>query len=77
MTSHFGKAYDIGCVSVRQMKTTAELPVVWSSYQDVMPVFCLDFNDKYLCTIEWLGTFDRAHVGSATVYKRSDYVYTR
>ena len=52
MTSHFGKAYDIGCVSVRQMKTTAELPVVWSAYQDVMPVFCLVASPAHIITLE-------------------------
>jgi len=72
VTSHFGKAYDIGCVSVRIMKSPEDLTVVWSAYQDIMPIFCFDFNDKFICTIEWLGTFDRAHVGSAVVYTRSN-----
>lgn len=72
VTSHFGKAYDIGCISVRIMKSPQDLSVVWSAYQDIMPIFCFDFNEKYICTVEWLGTFDRAHVGSAVVFTRSN-----
>ena len=77
MTSHAGKAYDIGCISVRRLVSRdtedkagdrVELAVVWSAYQDVMPVFCVDVTDKFILTLEWLGTFDMVHVGSATLY---------
>ena len=68
MTSHAGKGFDIGCISVRRMVSPDELVVIWSAYQDVMPVFCVDVTDKFILTLEWLGTFDMVHVGSATLY---------
>ena len=46
------------------------MPVLWSAYQDVMPVFCLSASTSRLLTLEWLGTFDLVHAGSATVYTR-------
>lgn len=70
VTSHAGKAFDMGCVSVRRLETGGELVVLWSAYQDVMPVFCLATSPTYLVTLEWLGTMDMVHVGSASVYTR-------
>lgn len=72
VTSHAGKAFDIGCISIRKMVSPTELSVVWSAYQDVMPVFNFDMNHKYILTLEWLGTMNMIHVGSATVYSRGD-----
>jgi len=72
VTSHAGKAFDIGCISVRKMVSPTELCVVWSAYQDVMPVFNFDMNHKYIITLEWLGTINMIHVGSATVYSREE-----
>jgi len=71
-TSHAGKAFDIGCISVRKLVSPTELSVVWSAYQDVMPVFNFDMNHKYILTLEWLGTMNLIHVGSATVYSRGE-----
>jgi len=68
VTSHAGKGFDIGCISVRRMVSPSELSVIWSAYQDVMPVFCVDVTDKFILSLEWLGTFDMVHVGSATLY---------
>ena len=68
VTSHAGKGFDIGCISVRRMVSPSELTVIWSAYQDVMPVFCVDVTDRFILTLEWLGTFDMVHVGSATLY---------
>jgi len=70
VTTHAGKAFDMGVVSVRRMVSPSELTVVWSVYQDIMPIFGFDVNSKWLVTLEWLGTFDLCHVGSATVYNR-------
>jgi len=72
VTSHAGKAFDIGCISIRKMVSPTELSVVWAAYQDVMPVFNFDMNHKYILTLEWLGTMNMIHVGSATVYSRGD-----
>jgi len=72
VTSHAGKAFDIGCISIRKMISPSELSVVWSAYQDVMPVFNFDMNHKYIITLEWLGTMNMIHVGSATVYSKKD-----
>ena len=59
------------------MISPTELSVVWSAYQDIMPVFCFDCSRQYILTLEWLGTFEMVHVGSATLYTRGDCVYTR
>jgi len=78
VTSHASKAYDIGCISIRKMVTPTELTVVWSAYQDVMPVFCMDVSTNHILTLEWLGTFDMVHVGSATCYTRhGDHLFVR
>ena len=37
----------------------------------------LDCSQRYILTLEWLGTFEMVHVGSATLYTRGDSVYTR
>jgi len=70
VTTHAGKAFDMGVVSVRRMVSPTELVVVWSVYQDVMPIFDFDVNSNWLVTLEWLGTFDLCHVGSTTIYNR-------
>jgi len=77
VTSHAGKAFDIGCISVRKMVSPTELSVLWSAYQDVMPIFNFDMNHKYIVTLEWLGTMNMIHVGSGTVYSRGDGCNTR
>ena len=33
VTAHFGIAYDVGCISVRQIVSPVELPVIFSMYQ--------------------------------------------
>jgi len=70
VTTHAGKAFDMGVVSIRRMVSPTELVVVWSVYQDVMPIFDFDVTSKWLVTLEWLGTFDLCHVGSTTLYNR-------
>jgi len=77
VTSHAGKSFDIGCISVRKLLSPTELVVVWSAYQDVMPIFNFDMNHKYIVTLEWLGTLNMIHVGSASVYSTGDGSYTR
>jgi len=77
VTIHAGKAFDMGVVTVRRMVSPTELVVLWSVYQDVMPVFDFHVTTKWIVTLEWLGTFDLVHVGSASVYSRGDSVYTR
>ena len=59
------------------MISPTELSVVWSAYQDIMPVFCFDCSRHYILTLEWLGTFEMVHVGSASLYSRGDILYTR
>ena len=46
VTTHAGKAFDMGVVSVRKMISPTELSVVWSVYQDVMPIFTFDMTSK-------------------------------
>ena len=70
VTSHAGKAYDIGCITIRRLVSPTEMSVVWSAYQDVMPVFCVAASPAFIITLEWLGTFDMVHVGSASLYTR-------
>jgi len=72
VTSHAGKAFDIGCISVRKLVSPTELSVLWSAYQDVMPVFNFDMNHKYILALEWFGTVNMIHVGSATVYSKGE-----
>jgi len=72
VTTHAGKAFDMGVVSIRRMVSPTELIVVWSVYQDVMPIFDFDVTSKWLVTLEWLGTFDLCHVGSTTIYNRGE-----
>ena len=33
VTAHFGIAYDVGCITVRQIVSPVELPVIYSVYQ--------------------------------------------
>ena len=59
------------------MISPTELSVVWSAYQDIMPIFCFDCSRHYILTLEWLGTFEMVHVGSATLYTKDEAGYTR
>ena len=59
------------------MISPTELSVVWSAYQDIMPIFSFDCSSNYILTLEWLGTFEMVHVGSASLYTRGDFVYKR
>ena len=72
VTSHAGKAFDVGCISVRKLVSPTELSLLWSAYQDVMPVFNFDMNHKYILALEWFGTVNMIHVGSATVYSKGE-----
>ena len=54
------------------MISPTELSVVWSAYQDIMPIFCFDCSRQYILTLEWLGTFEMVHVGSASLYTREE-----
>ena len=72
VTTHAGKAFDMGVVSVRRMVSPTELTVLWSAYQDILPIFSFDVSSKWIVTLEWLGTFDMVHVGSASVYSRQE-----
>ena len=58
------------------MISPTELTVLWSVYQDIMPIFCFDCSPSYIMTLEWLGTFDLVHVGSASLYSRADNART-
>ena len=77
VTSHAGKGYDIGCVSIRRLVSPEQLEVVWSVYQDLMPVFCVAATPTHILTLEWLGTFDLVHVGSASLYTRQGHFLFR
>ena len=33
VTAHFGIAYDVGCISIRQIVSPTELPVIFAIYQ--------------------------------------------
>ena len=33
VTAHFGIAYDVGCISIRQIVSPVELPVIFSLYE--------------------------------------------
>ena len=69
VSAHFGCAYDIGCVTVRQFNSLTEISVIFSLYQELFPVFCMDVCDNYLSTVEWSGTFNNVHTGNVNVYK--------
>ena len=70
VSAHFGCAYDIGCVTIRQFNSSLKEPtVIFSLYQDIYPVFCIDICDNYLSTVEWSGTFNQVHTGNVNVYK--------
>ena len=58
------------------------MPVVFSLFQDIFPVFCVDISPRmrvgsggqpstnhYLATVEWSGTFNNVHDGLLNVYK--------
>jgi len=70
-TSHLGKQFDMGCITVRRFISPEEMQVVWSVYEDVMPVFSMDFNYSFLVGLEWIETLDQAQIGILSVY-RSD-----
>ena len=48
VTSHFGLAFDVGCVTVRKFESpTAEgMPVVFSLFHEVLPICVMDFNQR-------------------------------
>jgi hypothetical protein len=69
VSTHFGCDYEIGCVTVRQINSLNEISVIFSLYQDMFPVFCIDICDNYLSTVEWSGTFNQVHTGNVNVYK--------
>ena len=69
VTAHFGCSYDIGCVTVHQFNSLSDIVVIFSLYQELFPVFCIDVCDSYLSTIEWSGTYNNVHTGNVNVYK--------
>ena len=69
VSAHFGCAYDIGCVTIRQFNSLTDISVIFSLYQEIFPVFCIDVCDKYMSTVEWSGTFNQVHTGTVNVYK--------
>ena len=75
---------DAGCISIRLVESLdgQPLPVVFSLFQDIFPVFCVDISPRmrvgsggqpstnhYLATVEWSGTFNNVHDGLLNVYK--------
>ena len=69
LSAHFGRSYDAGCITIRLVESPENLTVIFSLYQDVFPVFCVDISNKYLATVEWSGTFNNVHAGIINVYK--------
>jgi len=67
-TAHFGKDYDMGCITVRRIVSASDLPVIFSIYQDLYPVFCMDFSDDYLAALEWNATYNNVHAGNILVF---------
>ena len=75
--SHNVFSTDAGCISIRLVESLdqgATMPVVFSLFQDIFPVFCVDLSppgthDSYLATVEWSGTFNNVHDGLLNVYK--------
>ena len=56
----------MGVVNVRQLnQETGDMVVLWSAFNNVMPVFCLTCSStlQFMVTLEWLGTFDMVHAG--------------
>jgi len=72
VTSHIGKDFGFGCISIRRLVTPTELTVLWSDYQDTRTIFNFDINKQFVVTLEWLGTFDTVRVGGASVYNRDE-----
>lgn len=87
ISAHFGgggRSHDAGCISIRLVESLdgQPLPVVFSLFQDIFPVFCVDISPRmrvgsggqpstnhYLATVEWSGTFNNVHDGLLNVYK--------
>ena len=67
-TAHFGKDYDMGCITVRKIVSPSELPVIFSIYQDLYPVFNMDFTDEFLAALEWNATYNNVHAGNILVF---------
>ena len=80
----FSCSSDAGCISIRLVESLdgQPLPVVFSLFQDIFPVFCVDISPRmrvgsegqpsanhYLATVEWSGTFNNVHDGLLNVYK--------
>ena len=80
----FSCSTDAGCISIRLVESLdgQPLPVVFSLFQDIFPVFCVDISPRmrvgsggqpstnhYLATVEWSGTFNNVHDGLLNVYK--------
>ena len=37
-------------------------------FQDLYPVFCMDFSDDYLAALEWNATYNNVHAGNILVF---------
>ena len=74
VTSHIGKDYGFGCISIRRLVTPTDLTVLWSDYQDTRTIFNFDINKQFVVTLEWLGTLNMVRGSGASVYNREqDY----
>eukprot|EP00096_Caligus_rogercresseyi_P000592 TRINITY_DN11053_c0_g1_i1.p1 TRINITY_DN11053_c0_g1~~TRINITY_DN11053_c0_g1_i1.p1 ORF type:complete len:392 (+),score=70.57 TRINITY_DN11053_c0_g1_i1:63-1238(+) len=69
VTAHFGKAFDAGCISLREYRSPKDFSVIHSIYEDLFPIFCLDFNETFLSALEWSGTYNNVHGGNVNIYR--------
>lgn len=80
VTGHFSnpRTGDVGCVSIRKFNGPKSMPVVFSMFDELLPVVTLDFvvQSGLIAILEWKGTYEGVESGMVSVYKfaSKDYV---
>ncbi|CAB4066944.1 unnamed protein product [Lepeophtheirus salmonis] len=46
--------------------------VIHSIYEDLFPIFAIDFNDQFLSALEWSGTYNNVHGGNVNIYRMNN-----
>ncbi|XP_040571807.1 uncharacterized protein [Lepeophtheirus salmonis] len=72
VTAHFGRAFDAGCISLREYISPTDFRVIHSIYEDLFPIFAIDFNDQFLSALEWSGTYNNVHGGNVNIYRMNN-----
>ncbi|TRY73931.1 hypothetical protein TCAL_14622 [Tigriopus californicus] len=80
VTGHFSnpRTGDVGCVSIRKFQGPKSMPVVFSMFDELLPVVTLDFvvRSGLIAILEWKGTYEGVESGMVSVYKfaSKDYI---